>query len=578
MVCPLCRKITKFSDNRVEGLPANVTVNGLVDEHVGDQGGMNAVLELHLLCTTCESKEAAISFCRECNNYMCDTCHHGHQRMVSLFVDHQIVSVTDIKSGKVTIHQQADRCKAHKNESKDLFCEDCKVHICFKCVIVGHRDHKIKNKEDFETELRIKVDDLLRRCTAKKTDLEKNIQNTEIMRHDVHAAVQKLENEVKDAYEKKAKRLKENERALLEEIKSLRDNFDGKFDVIKTHDRQQIKSIVNSVTLVANDRLGRLETDSLSAHSLLCEELETLLGEATNVSSAKHVKQVAKRHRFRPASDEILDLGTCSEKMVQLRVTKEVRLSHNMSGMSALSTEAVAVGYGNKYYGRSVDTRGTERTLFSVDLTVYDIVIKKNKKIVVSRTPTELFMFDNYGMKEATQVVKNYTGIEYPRISSNHEDEIVLANRVDRILIYDSSASSLKCTISTENKPMQAFETRSGAIVSSSCDVTPSVITVYDRNGRTGSSLRANEGEYLYATVDCLDRVYVAIVNPSLGTVVIKLYEVHGLELEETAQSQELKLSVPDKWCYLVSLSRTMGTMLALASGNKLSFLEVELR
>ena len=48
MVCPLCRKTTKFNDNRVEGLPANVTVNGLVDEYVGDHGGISAVFELSL--------------------------------------------------------------------------------------------------------------------------------------------------------------------------------------------------------------------------------------------------------------------------------------------------------------------------------------------------------------------------------------------------------------------------------------------------------------------------------------------------------------------------------------------------
>ena len=69
--------------------------------------------------------------------------------------------------------------------------------------------------------------------------------------------------------------------------------------------------------------------------------------------------------------------------------------------------------------------------------------------------------------------------------------------------------------------------------------------------------------------------MYVATVNPTLSQVVVKLYEVHGLELEEVAQCKELRLSVPDKWCYLVSLSPKM---LALASGNKLNFIEVELK
>ena len=47
----------------------------------------------------------------------------------------------------------------------------------------------------------------------------------------------------------------------------------GELYVLKSKDRQRIKKICSSITLVSIDRLGRLETDSLSAHTLLCEEL-----------------------------------------------------------------------------------------------------------------------------------------------------------------------------------------------------------------------------------------------------------------------------------------------------------------
>ena len=39
MICPLCRKITKLSVNRVDDFLTNVTVNGLVDDYHAKCGG-----------------------------------------------------------------------------------------------------------------------------------------------------------------------------------------------------------------------------------------------------------------------------------------------------------------------------------------------------------------------------------------------------------------------------------------------------------------------------------------------------------------------------------------------------------
>ena len=450
-----------------------------MDEHVGDQGGMNAVLDLRAVCTNCNLQKDAFTFCHECNAYMCEDCNLCHKQLTFL-ADHQVLFMTDIASGRDSIQQQTERCKKHGSENKDLFCEECKIHICFKCVIVGHRDHKIKNQEDFETELRTKVDDLLQRCTAKKTDLEKSIQKTEIMRQDVHVAVQKLEDEVKDAYEKKAKRLKENERALLEEIKSLQKKINGEFDAIKTHDRQQIKSIVNSVTLIANDRLGRLETDSLSAHSLLCEELETLLGEATNVTSAKHVQEAAKCHRFRPASDEFLDLGICTD-VLRIRVTKEVNLRGTISGMAAMSSKSVLIGYTATALDlEQIDVNGNIncfRSNFSYNC---DFAFERNN--VVCSTGGYLYKLNRNNTSNFERV--NNIG-HSGKISSNHQEEIILANKTI-IKVYGPSCRNLKCTIKTNETAIQAFETKSGAIVSSSCNETPSVIKSMTGTGRQG--------------------------------------------------------------------------------------------
>ena len=77
--------------------------------------------------------------------------------MTSVFEGHEIVSIQDIIDGKVSIGHLSEKCCIHKQENKDMFCEDCKVHVCLKCVIVGHQFHNIKNQADFEQQLRLKV-------------------------------------------------------------------------------------------------------------------------------------------------------------------------------------------------------------------------------------------------------------------------------------------------------------------------------------------------------------------------------------------------------------------------------------
>ena len=44
------------------------------------------------------------------------------------------------------------------------------------------------------------MNDLVQRCATKKSELEKNIQNVEVQRHELYTAVQKLLDDVSQAY------------------------------------------------------------------------------------------------------------------------------------------------------------------------------------------------------------------------------------------------------------------------------------------------------------------------------------------------------------------------------------------
>ena len=143
------RSITKLSANRVDDFLTNVTVYGLVDDYHVMCGGVNAVLEMRPKCTACNFPKYAVSFCCTCNNYICDKCLDCHQHL-KVFEGHEIASIQDINNGKVSIGHQFEKCCIHKQENKDMFCEYCKVHVCLRCVIIGHKNHNIANQADFE--------------------------------------------------------------------------------------------------------------------------------------------------------------------------------------------------------------------------------------------------------------------------------------------------------------------------------------------------------------------------------------------------------------------------------------------
>ncbi|XP_011678751.1 uncharacterized protein LOC105445221 [Strongylocentrotus purpuratus] len=637
MICPLCREVTKLSANRVDNFLTNVTVNGLVDNYHAKCRGVNAALEVRPKCTACKFHQNAVSFCRTCNNYMCDKCLDCHQHLKVVFEGHEIVSMEDIIKGKVSIGHLSEKCCIHKQENKDMFCEDCKVHVCHKCVIVN---------------------DLVQRCASKKSELEKNIQNVEVQRNEVYIAVQKLLDDVSQTYSIKAKELEENLRNLIEQINALKQSFDDDLNVLKSNDRQRIKSICSSITLVANDRLGHLEPDSVSAHTLLCDKLDAMLKEATDHTSAVAIAKKAQEKRFKSADvtclelgsisesatdhtsaaaiskkaqekrfkheDDIrielgsisesatdhtsaaarktaqekrfksvddtncLELGSNSESYPQLQVMESVNLRGRMSGMIPYSKDSVAIGYIDvRGIIDIIDSTGYQEQYENItsNMKCVDLVFQQDGSVFISTGNNKAHIYAPDGSRKSTIHVKgNELNLKLNRSPS---DEILIANSEKKVYILNPTGSTLKHTVPTKYKTSQVSGTSSGLIVTTSlCDLTNlSVVTVYDRNGNAGKSLQAPEKYvYLHAAVDEQDRVYVAHgINNSqsyhqYNYLQIRIYDLDGLNLKERVEfgARDLRIDItPRRWGdYLVSLSPDV---LAFACDKKLYFIKVSL-
>ncbi|XP_030844044.1 E3 ubiquitin-protein ligase arc-1-like [Strongylocentrotus purpuratus] len=582
MVCPLCRTVTKLSANRVDDLLPNVTVNGLVDDHRARSGGGSAILEMRQKCTVCNLQVEAIAFCSTCDAYMCDQCCVGHKQLKLFFDGHEIVSIHDIVEGNFKPGSCSEKCSAHRQENKHIFCQDCKIRVCFKCVIIDHRDHKIQSHQDFEKEIQVKVSDLLHRCKAKKSELEKNIQTVETHRHEAHSALQLLREDVGQACHTKVKQLEDNRCALVEKINALERGFDEALNGVKSKDEQMIKSICSSLDLVANGRLGCLEADSLVAHTFLCEEIDGLLKEAVDQTFVATIREKAQKQRFTPSEDTSLDLGNIAEteaeaaldgilkgasddtsaatmgeeareKRSQLPQTlarpqsisqpkpcviKSVALRDNFEAMTKYNNNSVAITY----------RKPNEIDIFSSDEDVpwnysqipngmkcFDVVFQSDMTLCVSTGHTKVHRYSRSGARKSTTGVKS-SG-HFVRLSRSQSDEILMTQHSNYVSIYDPSGKTLKHNLPTTHEiTYQASPTKSGLIVTN-CSFRktkyPRMVMVYDRDGNSGRYLQSPQGVHLYHAVDEQDRVYVASFDQNTGQVLIRLYELDGLNLKE---------------------------------------------
>ncbi|XP_072179744.1 uncharacterized protein [Diadema setosum] len=548
MVCPLCRESTTLQDGRVESLPANNAIKGLADDFRDSLDGLNTIFEDQSQCTACKSKEVAVSFCYECDNHMCEKCHHCHEHLSSLFLNHHVVSMQDVSQGKASIQQQSEKCLVHRQEKKDLFCEQCAVHVCLKCVIVAHRDHKIKNLQDFEGELQEKVNDLSTQCKTRKSEYEKNIHELEMRRKNMHDSFQKFRSEVRAECSKRIQLLQEREQTLIRILDEMHASLDEELDHLKTCDRQKIKNMATLATLITTDRdkFKQLEAESLAAHSLLCRELEDLLKINADPSNAKHVEESACSDvmAFSPF-DSTVDIG---KMKLTIKVDVTISLPDTVLYLTAKSANTVAVGYSNVGYIDVIDLSDTSTRKQLPNCPSYSprfsVAFQKNGTLVTSTgsSYSTVYRYSPDGSSvENLNLSGPGVGSYFPAVNIGVSGDIIIANGSNQVYIFDPTEGKLKLTVNTkENTPMQGVETKSQLLVTSSCYITsPSVVTVYDKEGNAGNSVKGLSGEYLYVAVDDKDRVYVANVTSS--RLRLSIYIIEGLDLKEWIQFEDIQ-------------------------------------
>ena len=138
--CPSCRRSTLLPPNSVSGLQTAFYLNNLFEV----RDAIEKVKEPQKTqCEKCE-KRVAISFCRNCGQFICALCTQIHQEWKE-FSSHEVITLNQLEGDVAQLVPPKKKvmfCSKHPAKELDLYCETCEELICQHCTVRVHRDHQ----------------------------------------------------------------------------------------------------------------------------------------------------------------------------------------------------------------------------------------------------------------------------------------------------------------------------------------------------------------------------------------------------------------------------------------------------
>lgn len=156
-----------------------------------------------LACTSCKSKDNAISRCNNCANFLCASCDNAHQYM-RCFENHEVVKLEAMQnsSEKVAIHKPL-YCNIHTSENLKYYCFNCQIPVCNDCLIADHKgsEHHYEIIPDAEKRSRNEIDGLMKEAKMKMDYCGLASMNLESALHDLQTQHDTARGLIEESYQ-----------------------------------------------------------------------------------------------------------------------------------------------------------------------------------------------------------------------------------------------------------------------------------------------------------------------------------------------------------------------------------------
>ena len=269
IICPECRKEAKVPAGGVKELATNFFINRLVDDLILKK---KVDGEQEVKCDECNEDDPVVSFCPDCNSFLCLTCYDYHKRSKKYF-NHAVVPLTELKSNKETSIQAKVKiplCKEHDEQLK-YYCETCDELVCMYCTVKKHNGHHHDSVKQMATKHRNE----LKKITDPVEGMVNNLSKA-------HENIEKMKKKIRRRGEEVDKKIDQYYNELLQKLMKQKDEV-----------KQQAHDAVSQKEKAVTTQLE--EVASMQAELMSMKELTDALKQSSDQEALSAKKQVSDR-------------------------------------------------------------------------------------------------------------------------------------------------------------------------------------------------------------------------------------------------------------------------------------------
>ena len=241
ITCPECRKVAKVPAGGVKEFTNNFFISRLVDDLIVKKKVAEEAEKVK--CDSCTEDDPVVSFCPECNAFLCNLCNEFHKRSKQ-FSRHDVVPLTELQSDQgvpIQAKPKVPLCQEHDYELKH-YCETCSELVCMYCTMKTHNEHNHDTVKSVASkhrnhlkEITAPMEEMIKDLSGSEDKIDKMMKKIKQQGEEVNMEIDKHYNELAQKLMKQSSQVKQQvddmvsqkEKALKKQLDDLRSTKDG---------------------------------------------------------------------------------------------------------------------------------------------------------------------------------------------------------------------------------------------------------------------------------------------------------------------------------------------------------------
>ncbi|XP_019856239.1 PREDICTED: E3 ubiquitin-protein ligase TRIM33-like, partial [Amphimedon queenslandica] len=216
--CPTCDTSVNLPHGKIEGLTQNLWF-----EHKSKEASIKKkiVSKEATSCDKCDdSSDAAVMYCCECGQFLCDLCKKVHKRNKKE-ANHKLIDLETKESIELpAIKHEAAYCIQH-SEKLTYYCKDCDKLVCQICLNIHHKSHNYNYYIDEGETACTALKESVASCDGVIPPVTEAIANGEKMLEQIVTRKEEVRQEIKETFEELKAALDKRCNDLLMEIEEI---------------------------------------------------------------------------------------------------------------------------------------------------------------------------------------------------------------------------------------------------------------------------------------------------------------------------------------------------------------------